>query len=507
MKDRDMDQAPALRLEDVTFRYLEKGRRNILDHVSLDIEAGKITVLMGSSGCGKSTLAAVAAGLYPENGGVLETGTIKLFGHPVQEMNEQERASYLTLMFQNPDLQFCMNTLRAEMRFCMENICIPPSEMDTRIQEASRVLGTEALLDRNLTTLSGGEKQKAALCCLYVMESRAILLDEAFANIDPRSAGELISMLRLAGDRGRTVIAVDHQVDRWVGTADEIIVLGEGGRVLQRGIRPEKAGEYASLFEQEGLFLPGKYFSGREKRKPVGTDIAVRLRDVTVYPFAGEEKKRKKAPERPAPLLLGASADFPRGAMTALVGPSGSGKTTTFLAVLKQHPFEGQIQINGKDIRQMKESQVFSQAGIVFQNPSNQFVTQNVEEEIGESLRIWGKEKSEEKRRETADTLLESYGLQRYRRYSPYMLSQGQQRRLAVLAALAGGQGILLLDEPTYGQDYRSTMAIMEQLKEKVDQEGLTVVFITHDRLLARAWADKIYMLEDQSLKEWGDLP
>ena len=120
-----MSANTALELEDVVFRYQEKGRRNILDHTSLTIPAGTLTVLMGGSGCGKSTLAAVAAGLYPENGGFLESGIIRLYGQDLKTLDPQKRAAYLTVLFQNPDLQFCMNTLREEMRFCLENIRVP----------------------------------------------------------------------------------------------------------------------------------------------------------------------------------------------------------------------------------------------------------------------------------------------------------------------------------------------------------------------------------------------
>lgn len=132
----------ALELEDVVFRYQEKGRRNILDHTSLTIPAGTLTVLMGGSGCGKSTLAAVAAGLYPENGGFLESGIIRLYGQDLKTLDPQKRAAYLTVLFQNPDLQFCMNTLREEMRFCLENICIPAGKMDERIEQAAASLAS-----------------------------------------------------------------------------------------------------------------------------------------------------------------------------------------------------------------------------------------------------------------------------------------------------------------------------------------------------------------------------
>ena len=491
----------ALHLEDVVFRYLENGKRNILDHVSLDIAAGTITVLMGSSGCGKSTMAAVAAGLYPENGGYLECGEIELYGNSVKELDQQQRAAYLSMMFQNPDLQFCMNTLRKEMRFCMENICVPVEQMDEKIRYAAKVFGMEQLLDQDLHTLSGGEKQKAALACLYVMESRCILLDECFANIDREAAESLIQLLFWMKQEGRTVIAIDHQADLWMDVADEIVILGKGGVPAARNIRRGNLSEHAAVFEAHGLFYPGECI--RQARGCSGQEeAAVSFRDLSIRRGTASGKGWKKnAPEAPY-LLEHADADFPKGRMTAVLGASGSGKTTTFLAVLKQHSCTGNIKINGVPLDKIRSRELYRQIGIVFQNPANQFITQNVREEVSESIRVWNRKITEEECSQRASELLERYQLGMYHRYSPYMLSQGQQRRLAVLSVLAGGQKILLLDEPTYGQDYRSAMAIMMQLRKKMEEENLTVIFITHDKMLAHTWADKIYLLKDKKLTE-----
>ncbi len=493
-----MNRPIALHLHDVVFRYFESGKRNILDHVSLDIEEGTITVLMGGSGCGKSTLASVLAGLYPENGGFLESGTIKLFGHPVNELNTRERAYYLTLMFQNPDLQFCMDTLRSEMIFCMENICVPPQEMDARIVTAAKLFGMENKLEQKLTTLSGGEKQKAILACLFLMESKCILLDEAFANIDEASIRELIPHLCQMRSQGRTIVAIDHRLDYWLDVADEIILLGEGARVLKRGITPKNLALHEELFHREGLFYPIE--QQRVHDSVVSSMAAIRLTDVAIPKLSEKSGKTPRTKTNDEFLLEDVYAEFPKGAMTAVLGASGSGKTTLFLSILKQHSYQGLIEINGKDIRRLKEKELFARVGIVFQNPGNQFISQNVRDEVEGSLCLWEKGLSEDICQEKTTTLLKDYGLERYHRYSPYMLSQGQQRRLAVLSILAGGQKIFLLDEPTYGQDYRSTRAIMAQLRHKVQEEGLTVIFITHDRLLAEAFADKIYFLENNTL-------
>ena len=150
-----MKQA-AIVCENLTFRYFEKSKP-VIDNVSLTIPSGEVTVLMGSSGCGKSTLAAILCGLLPENGGFLTEGSIELFDTPLKELNPSDRAEKISMMFQNPDLQFCMATLREELYFCMENIRVPAERMRERAQLSARVMGTEHLLDRKLFSLSGGE--------------------------------------------------------------------------------------------------------------------------------------------------------------------------------------------------------------------------------------------------------------------------------------------------------------------------------------------------------------
>lgn len=441
----------AVKIENVSFRYFPEGKRNILDCVDLHIPEGGITVLTGASGCGKSTLAALMAGLYPSNGGVLVSGDVKLWGRSVFSMRPQERAGVISMLFQNPDLQFCMSTLRKELHFCLENIRVPGEAIGERSLQAAKALGMEPFLDRTLDTLSGGEKQKAALCCLLALDSKIFLLDEAFANIDTPTAREIIARLRQLADGGKTVIAIDHRAELWQDAADRILSLGEE-RVVPRAKKQScRAGE-----------------------------AAVVLRDVTI--------------RRECALIEGANAVFPKGCMSVILGETGCGKTTLFQALLKQHPYEGHIEVEGRDLRAIRQKALFRKIGVVFQNPANQFITQNVLQEVQTSLRLWKKEDS-------AEDLLKDYGLWQYRKYSPYMLSQGQQRRLAVLSVLAGGQEILLLDEPTYGQDARGVAVMMEQLRRKLE-EGLTVICITHDEELAEAWADKIYRLEGRSFFE-----
>lgn len=513
MRKSDLkEEMPAVSARDISFRYYEKGKRSILDHVSIEIPAGKITVLAGSSGCGKSTLGLVLSGLLPENGGFLESGEIRIFGQDIRGLKASERARLFGIMFQNPDLQFCMDSLRRELIFCLENLGTAPEDMDRRVEEAALAFKLEGLLDRKLQSLSGGEKQKCILACLYAMDTRCLFLDEPFANIDPDSAGEILAFLSRLREEGRSIIAIDHRLDCWLPYADEIRIMGEGGKILAEGIDRDNFRSYREVFLREGIYYPGEEEAETETEPgsasdPV-TDLAIgedyKPGSESSYAVSIDIKKlyrrgedRGKTSGR-KPLTEDLRLSFKEGSVNAIMGRSGVGKTSLLLALLGQCPFEGEISIAGKNLRAYRSRELYSKLGIVFQNPADQFISQRVEDEVKESLRHQSPRLSEESLENKALELLESYGLKRFKNYSPFMLSQGQQRRLAVLSMLAGGQKILLLDEPTYGQDYRSTKAIMDQLKDKASREGLTVIFTTHDAMVASRWADKIIHISSE---------
>lgn len=514
----------AMTADHVSFRYFPQNKRNILDHVKFHLEAGKITVLTGRSGCGKSTLAAVLAGLYPENGGVLEEGQIRLMGRELRELSFPQRARQMTMMFQNPDLQFCMDTLRREMAFCLENISCPREEMDGRILSAAEKLHMTEYLDRELHTLSGGEKQKAQLACMLLLGSRILILDEPFANIDPEWTGRILAILKEWNEKyGTTILAVDHDLEPWLSCLDQVVIMKSGGKMYE-GITADNLKDYHALFEQEGLKWPFSDRKPKDAQKP--GQAVIRLNHTNI--FAGNKPALLRKREGQQDLIRDAACEIYGGRMTALLGASGSGKTTLFRTLLRQQAYEGSILLRGRELKTVKEKELFSQMGIVFQNPSNQFVTNNVLDEIKAGLQEQQKRagennrKSEERiRQETksdkwknspescrqnealereARHLLAEFHLEKYVKYSPYMLSQGQQRRLAVLAVLAGNQKILLLDEPTYGQDYAMTQEIMGLLQKKVKEEGLTVIFSSHDISVVREWADHILRIENGRL-------
>lgn len=486
-----------LEAKDLCFRYVEKNKKNVLKNVSIGFPRGKITVLMGASGSGKSTLLALLAGLYPENGGVKESGEILLDGKAIESYAIPERAGKLSMMFQNADLQFCMDTLRKEMFFCLENMSCQPDQMQEKVSEAAKKLEMTSLLDRKLHALSGGEKQKAELACISLLGSEVILLDEPFANIDGVWSKRIVDMLAAMNqEKKTTIIAVDHSLDFWLDAVDEIQILRQDGTVIQGITRDNLVGK-RNLFRQEGLRWPYEEVK-KQKAIPRGA-VAVEVRGAQIYAGAGT----RKDPERL--LLSDTNAVFYENEMTAVLGPSGCGKTTFFRTLLGQQHYKGSILLSGQELRSMHGRQLFSRLGIVFQNPSNQFVTQNVLEEVESG--ILGKLAHHEQLEGSATEkkaleLLKDFHLDKLRKYSPYMLSQGQQRRLAVLSILAGKRDILLLDEPTYGQDDAMTREIMELLRRQMEHQKMTILFTSHDRRLVQEWSDRCYSFKEGRLYE-----
>jgi len=437
----------ALEARNLTFRYFENSAKNVFENLDFSLPEGKITVLTGKSGCGKSTLAYILSGLYPENGGFLVSGGVSFNGVDIHALPANRRVAYVSMMFQNCDLQFCMNNLENELLFCLENIETPPAETAGIIGKAVDTVGVRHLLQRSFNEMSGGEKQKCALCCILALKPKCIILDEAFANIDLHSAREIIAALK---SLEATVLAIDHNVELWEGICDRVVSL-DGSPVTA---------------SETGLPVLNR----------VGPPVLA--------------TKGLKAGGISYPDMV-----FEKGSLTAILGPSGCGKTTLFKTIVRQHRYSGSVDFFGRELSKLAKQAVFSKCGIVFQNPSNQFLALTVFDEVFFSVSRRHRRESRDRKTEITMELLGIFALEKYRKYSPYLLSQGQQRRLAVLSMIAGGQEMLLLDEPTYGQDYENIRAIMLLLLEKAEN-GLTVIFSTHNEKIAGDFSHKIIRLE-----------
>lgn len=465
----------------------------VLRDVSLRVDSGEMVLLVGESGAGKSTLARAIAGFVPEETRTVEEMTIG--GEDISRLEAPQRSPYAAIQFQNSRLSFCMDTLREEMIFCLENRGTNPDAIAELVNEAARRFGVERLLDRPIDVLSGGELQKAAFACLRLVDPALFILDEPSANLDERAAARFSRELRAIADQGKAVLVIDHRPERW-RMCNRVVLLGRGGSILLDCPMAELGDKERELLEEQGvLFRYARTEESSAEKEPI-----LSAKNLAIY--AGEEKKlfRRVKGER---LLENASFTLRRGELCALLGESGCGKSTLFSAILGDAPFDGTL-ADAKGIPLRKSS---LRIGLVFQDPSLQFVRMRCSEELRLSLDLWDVGESED-RDEKAVRMLELHGLGEYADRSPWLLSQGEQRRLAVVCMMAADPDLLLVDEPTYGQDARHAARIMDELSSLADR-GVSVMFTGHDTRLANAYADRILRIEDGALREeavqWTD--
>ena len=489
----------SIEISNLQFGYYEDGK-NTIDGADAVFAREKVTVLTGKSGCGKSTLLYLAAGIYPSNAGFLRGGSVRVEGEDPAAMTPPVRCRKVGMMFQNPDLQFCMDTVRNELIFTAENIAVDPAEIPVRLEAALAFAEIEYLENRRLNTLSGGEKQKVMLACLYLLDPAWMLLDEAFANVDDASAKQILGkLLQLHEDKGTGLLVVDHRLEHWWDIADEICLMEEGKIAMT--VCPRGEGARASL--QAACVQVGRdpYPGIVSLRTGILEEGAACMPDTDVPALTLSHLSVSH--EKGHPVLTDINATFYQGGIYAIVGQSGCGKSSLFGALSGLYKYEGSALLGGAgstgsgqvEIRRMKRAD-FGRLGFVTQSPQDQFLGGTVRQEV---MAAFKKEPDAEAR---SEQILRHIGLWKYRDVSPYLLSQGQQRRLGVAALMAYPCEVLVCDEPTYAQDRENTIAIMESLCRGAAQRGATMLFSTHDRQLAEDYADKIYTLEGGTLHE-----
>lgn len=473
-----------IEFRDVSFGYGSDEENAIVKDASLTFDSSKVTVITGPSGCGKSTLLSLAAGIYPRHETEFKQGDILIDGEEIAFLPHEERIRSIGMMFQNPNLQFCMDTVENELLFCLGNIELPPDQMQERIDESLNFCEIAHLKHRLLATLSGGEKQKAMLACLVSLRPKWLLLDEPFANIDSKSAKEIVKKIQALHQLGTGVLVVDHRLDDWLLVADEFRWMNQETGTLEEGFHPAERSDHE--YKALGILPPNGHYQKPTTFPSEQCDMnapALKLKDLTVH--------------RGKTLILDrVNYNFKRQNIYAIIGSSGSGKSTLFGAINGMYKYKGRILLNDIEVKKRMKKQVGA-LGFALQNPQDQFVENTVLAEISVGLKHQLKKEAVD---QVAERILKEIELWGYRHFSPYMLSQGQQRRLGIAALLAYDCDVLICDEPTYAQDYKNTEKIMLSLVHKIREEKMTMIFSTHDHKLAYDYADVVLTLEEGKL-------
>jgi energy-coupling factor transport system ATP-binding protein len=519
-----LSRPPLVRVDRLGVRHLTR-RAPALRELAFELGSGERVLLAGASGSGKSTLALCLAGLIPASVDADVTGSVEIGGRPTTAFQPGALAEHVGIVFQDPSSQFTMLAVEDEVAFGLENLGVPASDMPKRVAEALAAVGLGDRADWRIDRLSGGQQQRVALAATLVMRPRVLVLDEPTAHLDPRTATELYEVIHAVCDAtGALVVAIEHDVDRVVPRhAGRGLLLDRQGRLVVDSMIGSlfSDSEAALRWQAHGVRLPASTalalaLGQTDPDLPVSIDQGAawlagrrwaqdRLRGAAANPTrrsAGKAVLRARGlwqryigPATSFVALRGVELSVAEGELVALVGANGSGKTTLLRSLTGLlTPDRGEVELDGRPLRDAPPRQIARLVAHVFQNPEAGFVADTVADEIAYGPRALGW--SEQEIDQHTRLLLERFGLTALARANPFALSEGQKRRLSVAASLVLGPRVLLLDEPTFGQDRESAQALMDEIRALCDR-GLAVVVASHDLGLVSEVADRVVALAD----------
>ena len=461
------------------------GRKNAaLSGVDLDIAPGERVLVLGPSGSGKSTLMGGLAGLL---GGAEEgeaTGTLTVDG--VVPAKARGRVG---LLMQDPEAQVVLARVGDDVAFGMENLGVAREEIWPRVENSLEAVGLSVPLDHSTTELSGGQKQRLALASILAMGPGLLLLDEPTANLDPSGVAEVRAAVEAVVERtGATVVVVEHRVDVWASLVDRVIVVADGAIAADGPLRQVLAQQGDALRER-GIWLPGDDVAAEVGPAPEvppassGTTPIARVADLTI----GYDKN--------SPVRSGIDLTIERGVSTCIVGANGAGKSTFALTLAGLlPPISGTVEVETSDgtagdPHEWSSKQLLGRMSMVFQEPEYQFLAATVAEELAIGPRAAGM--TDEEIAPLVDEHLEALGLTKLARANPMTLSGGEKRRLSVATALISAPELLILDEPTFGQDRGTWLGLVRLLRAALAR-GVTLVSITHDPAFVAAMGQRV---------------
>ena len=489
-------------IDSLTFKY--KTRPELaLEDVSLELKQGELLLIAGSSGCGKTTLARCINGLIPRSYRGERSGKVLLHGREVADMPIPEMAQVVGTLLQDPERQIVASNVFNEIAFGPENLGLPRGEIISRVDQALSRLKLEYLRERETFNLSGGEKQKVALAGVLTMNPSILLLDEPLASLDPASAHEALEVFRSLADEGKTVILVEHRVEDAIEAKPDRLLYMEEGRIKYLGPITDLPKE----IDHTQVKLPAPWVVRRVKaqgatvKEPPKPPVQARGDPLVVF----EDVSFRYDSDLPFILENVNLKIFP-GDLIAVLGPNGAGKSTLVkhaIGLLK--PTSGRVLVEGQDTRKLSVAQIARALGYVFQSPTHMLYAPTVQEELefGPKNLAYDPMLIPKFVNESLSTV----NLNGFAEYPPLGLSFGQQKRTTIAAVLAMRSKILIMDEPTAGQDFANythfmnTMCdVSEDAQSVLSANFAATLFITHDLDLAVTYANRALLFGDRRI-------
>jgi energy-coupling factor transporter ATP-binding protein EcfA2 len=507
---------PVIEFVDFTFQYRAQAKPT-LNNINLTIYEGEKVLIVGPSGSGKSTLSNCINGLVPFSNEGEISGSLKVKGKETKEMSIFELSNSVGTVLQDPDGQFIGLTVGEDIAFKLENDCVSQKEMKEKVKIVSEIVGIDTHLDSAPYSLSGGQKQRVTLAGVMVGEVDILLFDEPLASLDPatgKSAIELIDQIQKKTNK--TILIIEHRLEDVLHCPVDRIIVVDNGRIAA-DINPAELLSSNLLIEtgiREPLYITALKYAGcdikpemhpehidtlnvdscREKLKEWYEDTIEDEQKVNNEPIL-ELKNVKFSYESGKEILHGVSFKVNKGEMVSIVGRNGAGKSTISKLICGFYkPTEGQILFNGRDLINDTIKERAEKIGIVMQNPNQMISKTMIFDEVALGLKVRGV--SEEEIKNRVFETLKICGLYEFRNWPISALSFGQKKRVTIASILVLNPEIIILDEPTAGQDFKHYTEIMEFLKE-LNQKGVTIIMITHDMHLMLEYTNRAIVLSN----------
>ena len=543
-----------LEINDLCFAY-PKEKKRALNHVSLHVEDGEFLVLCGKSGCGKSTLLThLKTPLTPHG---KRKGEILFQGVPIGEMSNREQSQRIGYVLQNPDNQIVTDKVWHELAFGLESLGYSNADIRIRVAEMASYFGIQDWFYKNVSELSGGQKQLLNLASIMAMHPDMLILDEPTSQLDPIAASDFLETVKkINRDLGTTIILTEHRLEEVFPSADRVVVMDEG-QILCVGTPPEIGEELKKRNHEMFLAMPVpmQVYAKVESEQPCPItvrdgrkwlDIVCKKKGISPANASSSyrkesdsqkgkssfakitEKITEKFTEKKEDIILacddlwfrydkelpdvvkGLSFSLKRGEFFALLGGNGTGKSTTLSLLSRlRKPYRGKVLLEGKDIRRYSDKELFRNfLGVLPQNPQSLFVKKSVELELFEMVGGVKEKKDEEyqlamDKKDAVEGIIKVTHLEELLHRHPYDLSGGEQQRLALAKILLLRPKLLLMDEPTKGLDsyFKKEFAgILALLKE----QGVTVFMISHDIEFCASYADRCGLFFDGNIVACG---
>ncbi len=511
VSDAEDTRNTVIKYEDVSFSY-ENSKRKVLKDINLEIKEGDFVVITGPTGAGKTTLCEMMNGIIPNFVKGNLTGKIMVDGKDPTRTQVATMAQTVGLVFQDPNTQLFGMTVEEDIAFGATNLGYDYYECMNRVNRAVEDLQLEKLINRKPMELSGGQKQSVAIAGIYAMLPKIIVCDEPTSMLDPIGKSNIFSLVKDINKKyGITVVLVEHVMSEVVRYADKVVVMDRGSIVMQGSV--DEVFSQVEKLNELGLNVPQSIeLSMKLKDKGYVSEVSLITDDIIknlkVFtpkrPVAQVRKENVQAEKETIidvnDLVFSYLGDtnqvdhvdlqFKKGDFVAIIGQNGAGKTTlcrSIIGLLK--PTSGTIKVAEIDVSSKTVAELSGTVGYCFQNPDEQIFKDSVEEEL-----LFGAEnlnRLNDATRERINQIISDVGLDRYRKVWPKYLSKGERQRLTMGSIIAMDPDVVIVDEPTTGQDWRETIWIMDLLK-KINDQGKTVIIITHNMEIVCSYCNRV---------------